>query len=199
MALLRPVGDENGAPLALREGCLLYAGRGADCALLVADQAVSRKHASLELRGGKAVLRNLKGAAFPVFVNGAAVESATLKAGDEVAFQRVDHSFVSFRFEDAHDDATVAVRRPRGASGPHGGPCAAPPSFFRFRRLRALLRDSCPSAPPFLRRRPPRPRPRPRRPRRPRRRRLRQRLRRQRLLRLRKRLWRRRWTSARRC
>ena len=124
MALLRPLGCENSKPVALIPGQTVFAGRGADCALLVADQAVSRRHASLELAAGKAVLRNLKGAAFPVFVNDVAVECATLNAGDFVAFQRVDTTFVKFRYEEAHDDATVAVRRPRGASGPHGGPHA---------------------------------------------------------------------------
>ena len=125
MALLRPLGCENSKPVALQSGETVFAGRGADCALLVADQAVSRRHASLELAAGKAVLRNLKGAAFPVFVNDVAVELATLKPGDVVAFQRVDSSFVEFRYEEAHDDATLAVRRPRGASGPHGRPCSA--------------------------------------------------------------------------
>ena len=121
MALLRPLGgcDENVAPVALRCGETVYAGRAPECALHVADPAVSRKHAALELSAqGKVLLRNLKGAAFPVFVNGTAVEAATLAFGDTVSFQRVDTTFVSFRLEATPlQDATVAVRA-RAASPP---------------------------------------------------------------------------------
>lgn len=113
MALLvmRQLGCENAAPIALVERETLYAGRAAECGLRVDDVAVSRKHASVELAGGKAVLRNLKGAAFPVYVNGAAVSQHTLCPGDEVSFQRLDESYATFRFEAAPQrDATVPVR-----------------------------------------------------------------------------------------
>ena len=129
MALLRPLGcDENVAPVALRAGETVYAGRAPECALHVADQAVSRKHAALELTGGKVQLRNLKGAAFPVFVNGTAVEHATLAVGDTVSFQRVDTTFVTFRLEATPlQDATVAVRalRHRGCAACGLARCAA--------------------------------------------------------------------------
>ena len=129
MALLRPLGgDENLAPVLLRAGEAVYAGRAPECALHVVDPAVSRKHAALELQGGKVLLRNLKGAAFPVFVNGTPVETATLAVGDTVAFQRVDTSFVTFRLEEPpQQDATVAVRARAAlppAAGRSRGTCA---------------------------------------------------------------------------
>jgi pSer/pThr/pTyr-binding forkhead associated (FHA) protein len=75
-----------------REGQMLRIGRSHACDIVLDDASVSRRHAVLVHRGGKAVLlddRSLNG----TWVNGARVGSANLSDGDQVAIGHVTASF----------------------------------------------------------------------------------------------------------
>src|SRR2546428_6839068 len=58
-------------------------GRQPDCALVLSEKVVSRKHASLAPEKGEWVLSDLK-SSMGTFVNGARIQRHTLRPGDEV-------------------------------------------------------------------------------------------------------------------
>jgi hypothetical protein len=58
-------------------------GRSSSCDLVLTDDAVSRRHAEIALRGGICVIRDL-GSCNGTLVNGRAVQRARLRRGDEL-------------------------------------------------------------------------------------------------------------------
>ena len=58
-------------------------GRSSSCDLVLTDDAVSRRHAEIALRGGVCVIRDL-GSSNGTWVNGRAVRRARLRSGDEL-------------------------------------------------------------------------------------------------------------------
>jgi hypothetical protein len=58
-------------------------GRSSSCDLVLADDAVSRRHAEIALRGGVCVIRDL-GSCNGTLVNGRPVQRARLRRGDEL-------------------------------------------------------------------------------------------------------------------
>ena len=76
-----------------RDGRVLRIGRSPASDILLDDPSVSRRHAQVVHRGGRAVLlddRSLNG----VFVNGARVGEAALQDGDAIAIGRVSLRYV---------------------------------------------------------------------------------------------------------
>ena len=89
--------DDNGElvlyALGEREGQSIHIGRSPASDILLDDPSVSRRHAVLAHRGGRAVLlddRSLNG----IFVNGERVTEAPLKDGDWVGIGRVSLRYV---------------------------------------------------------------------------------------------------------
>ena len=79
--------------LALRPGAVTRIGRGLSCDVHLDDASVSRRHARIVERNGRAVLlddRSVNG----THVNGRRVEAAILADGDEIALGRVQLRFV---------------------------------------------------------------------------------------------------------
>jgi hypothetical protein len=58
-------------------------GRSSSCDLVLTDDAVSRRHAEIALRGGLCAVRDL-GSCNGTYVNGRAVRRAVLRRGDEL-------------------------------------------------------------------------------------------------------------------
>ena len=58
-------------------------GRSSSCDLVLEDDAVSRRHAEIALRGGVCVVRDI-GSSNGTWVNGRAVQRARLRRGDEL-------------------------------------------------------------------------------------------------------------------
>ena len=76
-----------------RDGQSIHIGRSPASDILLDDPSVSRRHAVLAHRGGRAVLlddRSLNG----IFVNGERVTEAPLKDGDWVGIGRVSLRYV---------------------------------------------------------------------------------------------------------
>jgi pSer/pThr/pTyr-binding forkhead associated (FHA) protein len=76
-----------------REGQLLRIGRSPVCDILLDDASVSRRHAVVVHRGGRAVLlddRSLNG----IYVNGVRVGEAALSDGDAIAIGHVSLRYV---------------------------------------------------------------------------------------------------------
>lgn len=89
--VLRGVGGEHhGRSFSLFRACVV--GRARDATLRIDDPAFAERHAQLELRGDRVLLRDL-GSADGSLVNGLAVRDALLKAGDQVVFDG-RHRFV---------------------------------------------------------------------------------------------------------
>lgn len=81
------------ALLDLRPGSVTRIGRGLTCDVHLDDASVSRRHARIVERNGRAVLlddRSMNG----TYVNGRRVEAAILSDGDEIALGRVQLRFV---------------------------------------------------------------------------------------------------------
>jgi hypothetical protein len=64
-------------------GRCLRIGRSSGCDVVLADDAVSRRHAEIALRGGLCVVRDL-GSCNGTYVNGRPVTHARLRRGDEL-------------------------------------------------------------------------------------------------------------------
>jgi hypothetical protein len=60
-------------------------GRDPDCAIVLADETVSRRHAELDLAGDLCRVRDV-GSTNGTFVRGRAITTARLREGDEVTF-----------------------------------------------------------------------------------------------------------------
>lgn len=89
--VLRGVGGKyHGRSIPLGQPCVI--GRGRDATLKVDDPAFAERHARLELRGERVLLRDL-GSAEGTRVNGVLVRDALLVAGDQVVFD-AQHRFV---------------------------------------------------------------------------------------------------------
>jgi pSer/pThr/pTyr-binding forkhead associated (FHA) protein len=69
------------------DGRPLQIGRATSCDVVLADLAVSRRHARLLCQGGELVLEDL-GSSGGTWVNGARVERCNLELGDVVRFGR---------------------------------------------------------------------------------------------------------------
>lgn len=91
--------------LDLRPGVVTRIGRGLSADVHIDDASVSRRHARIVERAGRAVLlddRSMNG----TYVNGRRVEAAILADGDEIALGRVQLRFVE-----------VAAEQSRSATG----------------------------------------------------------------------------------
>ncbi|WP_334180009.1 FHA domain-containing protein [Pseudoxanthomonas sp.] len=89
--VLRGLGGKyHGRSISLEQPCVV--GRARDAQIRVDDPAFAERHARLELRGERVLLRDL-GAADGTRVNGVAVRDALLAAGDQVVFD-AQHRFV---------------------------------------------------------------------------------------------------------
>ncbi len=86
-ARLIPLTATAGAPVLLRPGVALVAGRDPTVDLSLADPDVSRQHAVLEERDGAWRVRDLD-SGNGTFVNGRRVQDRALKPGDEIRFGR---------------------------------------------------------------------------------------------------------------
>jgi pSer/pThr/pTyr-binding forkhead associated (FHA) protein len=64
-------------------GRSLRIGRSSGCDVVLTDDAVSRRHAEIALRGGLCVVRDL-GSCNGTYVNGRPVTRARLRRGDEL-------------------------------------------------------------------------------------------------------------------
>ena len=94
-----------------REGQSLRIGRSPACDILLDDASVSRRHAVIIHRGGRAVLlddRSLNG----VFVNGERVEWRVLADGDEIVVGRY-----RLHFLEAAEDMEAAGVTPLESTG----------------------------------------------------------------------------------
>jgi len=91
--------------LPLRVGAVTRIGRGLSVDVHLDDASVSRRHARIVERGGRAVVlddRSLNG----TWVNGRRVEAAMLSDGDEIALGRVVLQFLEVADEAAGARAT---------------------------------------------------------------------------------------------
>lgn len=89
--VLRGVGGKyHGRSIALSRPCLV--GRSRDAGIRVDEPVFAERHAMLELRGDRVLLKDL-GSADGSWVNGVPVREALLVAGDQVAFD-AQHRFV---------------------------------------------------------------------------------------------------------
>ncbi len=89
--VLRGVGGKyHGRSIPLSQPCLV--GRARDATLRVDDPAFAERHARLELRGERVLLRDL-GSAEGTRVNGVVVRDALLAAGDQIVFD-AQHRFI---------------------------------------------------------------------------------------------------------
>lgn len=129
--VLRGLGGKyHGRSVSLEEPRLV--GRARDAHIRIDDPAFAERHARLELRGDRVLLRDL-GSSDGTRVNGVAVRDAVLVAGDQVVFD-AQHRFVlevpwapSAKLEDADaiDDAALA-------SAPHAAPMKPAASALRW-------------------------------------------------------------------
>jgi len=71
------------APVRIEAGQEVTLGRSTDCTLQLPAAGASRRHASVLLRGGTVVLKDL-GSTNGTFVNGERVSEATLRSGDKI-------------------------------------------------------------------------------------------------------------------
>jgi putative nucleotidyltransferase with HDIG domain len=78
---------------ALADGALVTVGRVAQCEIHIDDQAVSRRHCTLAIRGGDVILTDLE-SANGTFVNEREVKSAIVKPGDLI---RVGSTILEYR------------------------------------------------------------------------------------------------------
>lgn len=84
--------------LDLRPGAITRIGRGMTCDVHLDDASVSRRHARIVERGGRALLlddRSMNG----TYVNGQRVDAAILSDGDEIVLGRVQLRFVEVAAE----------------------------------------------------------------------------------------------------
>jgi hypothetical protein len=89
--VLRGVGGKyHGRSIPLSQPCLV--GRARDATLRIDDPAFAERHARLELRGERVLLRDL-GSVEGTRVNGVVVRDALLVAGDQVVFD-AQHRFI---------------------------------------------------------------------------------------------------------
>jgi hypothetical protein len=97
-------------------------GRSEDAEVVLADPAVSRQHARIEVRGGAAMLKDL-GSANGAFVNGARVRERTLSHGDVV---RIGNSDLRWLLTDGAATDRSMVEQP-SLVPPSGSLSASPP------------------------------------------------------------------------
>lgn len=89
--VLRGIGGKyHGRSVSLLKPCLV--GRSRDAVIRVDDPVFAERHAQMELRGDRVLLRDL-GSGEGSLVNGVAVRNALLVAGDQVAFDS-QHRFI---------------------------------------------------------------------------------------------------------
>ena len=100
----RLVGDRGTFPISGRH----VVGRDSGCDFTLASDAVSRRHARLELRDGRPTVTDL-GSTNGTFINGKRVQESALSIGDEVRFD-----VESFRVEGPDDPDHTTVRPAAG-------------------------------------------------------------------------------------
>ncbi|WP_211368227.1 FHA domain-containing protein [Pseudoxanthomonas gei] len=101
--VLRGVGGKyHGRSFTLLEPCLV--GRSAASAIRIDDPVFAERHAQLERRGDRVLLRDL-GSATGSMVNGTAVRDALLAAGDQVAFDSQHRFVLEVPWQEAAGDA----------------------------------------------------------------------------------------------
>ncbi len=90
--VLRGVGGKHhGRSFTLSQPCLVGRSQAAD--IRIDSPGFAERHAQLERRGDRVLLRDLGGSATGTLVNGVAVRDALLASGDQVAFDS-QHRFV---------------------------------------------------------------------------------------------------------
>lgn len=101
--VLRGVGGKHhGRAFTLTQPCLV--GRAPDAAIRIDDPDFAERHAQLERRGDRVLLRGSGSAAS--MVNGVAVRDALLAAGDQVAFGSQHRFLVEVPWQEAPGEAT---------------------------------------------------------------------------------------------
>jgi FHA domain-containing protein len=123
-------GQHHGRAFTLSQPCLV--GRSAAAAIHIDEPGFAERHAQLERRGDRVLLRDL-GSATGSMVNGMAVRDALLAAGDQVAFGS-QHRFV---LEVPWQEASSEARELADDSGRDGAEAAA--SKHSMRRWPWLL------------------------------------------------------------
>ncbi len=114
-AHLTPLNDPNGSPIPLQRPVLLI-GRHEECDVRLERPQISRRHCCLALAYDRMTIRDL-GSRNGVRVNGALIDEALLKVGDEIAI-----SHLIFRYENS--DPQPSFERPLDAepANPSSGP-----------------------------------------------------------------------------
>ncbi|MET1160955.1 MAG: FHA domain-containing protein [Pseudoxanthomonas sp.] len=101
--VLRGVGGKHhGRAYALAEPCLV--GKSPNATIHIDDPGFADRHAQLERRGDRVLLRDL-GSASGSMVNGVAVRDALLAAGDQVAFGSQHRFLVEVPWQEAAGEA----------------------------------------------------------------------------------------------
>jgi pSer/pThr/pTyr-binding forkhead associated (FHA) protein len=101
--VLRGVGGKHhGRAFTLSQPCLV--GRAADAAIRIDDADFAERHAQLERRGDRVLLRGLSSTAGSM-VNGVMVRDALLAAGDQVAFGSQHRFLVEVPWQEASGEA----------------------------------------------------------------------------------------------
>ena len=135
LGVLHPLGAcASGSVALLRgEGARLTVGRAAECSLCLDDKAVSRTHVALFVRGGAAFVQNLRGADFPLFVNGhELLGDHALSHGDLLSLPATHGPDHQLRWQELANEATVAVRIGRASARvAESLTCARPPCSCR--------------------------------------------------------------------
>ena len=95
-------GKHHGRSYTLSQACVV--GRSPASTIRIDDPAFAERHAQLERRGDRVLLRDL-GSAAGSMVNGVAVRDALLAAGDQVAFDSQHRFVVEVPWQEAAGDA----------------------------------------------------------------------------------------------
>ena len=116
----RPAGITWPADPALLQAAELTLGRAPDCALVFADDTVSRHHARLELRDGRWFLVDLD-SSNGTLVNGRRVRDSEVRAGDEIRLGAAGFTPERLRHADREQADVVDVRRVVQRADDRGG------------------------------------------------------------------------------
>ncbi len=108
--------DGSGREFPLQEGAELTVGAAAHCAIRLPAFDVSRSHALLTCRQGKAIVVDL-GSTNGTFVNGRRVKDAELVAGDQVRFSSVAAQVITSSPAEAAGGGAVAAARDDSTGG----------------------------------------------------------------------------------
>lgn len=111
LSIIKENNQEKNRKIKIKEG-LYSIGRQLDVDIKLADSLVSRKHAAIQVKDGKAIIRDLN-SRNKTYINGRPVEKLILNDGDEI---RIGNSLIIYRevneiFEEENEDNPVAISR----------------------------------------------------------------------------------------